>query len=405
MDSTPIDEIEDQRIEELRETINHHYEAGKYEQALELIHELLRELPDDWHGLMRLSQCQLMQECFEEAEQAAKRLLEQDPHSDHVLLLLSQIYRNQAKWTIAIEYLEQAMTENPEWDVLHYNLAEILYRKENVSLAVEGYFTSRISPHYLKNQGRAEASLLKAMELSPGKMEHHALYGLVLDRLLRVDEAEAQFHQAITLDPMSPFSHAAYAEFLYIQGKFKEFRDHAHQALMLDPHDPMSKDLAAKLDAYEESPVNVLKSLAGTHRLRAKFSKNPAYHYLRAAMLMIEYGDLEPHKELKAYLRLVPDDQSVQLLYGKALFDSWRYLKAQRYFKALQKQYAGNAYAEEWLLRCGNVSFYRKYILYPTFFAIGKSLYYIFFPPIKLLAWPIYLYNRRKLIRSGAEQT
>lgn len=402
MDSTTIDETDDQRIDELRETINHRFETGKYEQALELIHELLREFPDDWQGLMRLSQCRLMQERFEEAEQAAKQLLEQDPHSENVLLLLSQIYRNQAKWATAIQYLEQAIAENPEWDVLHYNLAEILYRKENVSLAVEGYFRSRISPSYLKNQGRAEAALLKAMELSPGKMEHHALYGLVLDRLLRVDEAEAQFHQAITLDPMNPFSHASYADFLYIQGKFKEFRDHASQALMLDPHHPMSQDLAAKLEDYERSPANLLRSLAGTHRLRAKLSANPAYHYLRAAMLMIELGDSEPHKELRAYLRLVPDDQNAQLLYGKALFDSRRYLKAERYFITLQKQSAGNAYAEEWLLRCGNVSAYKKYVLYPAYFAIGKSLYYIFFPPVKLLAWPIYLYNRRKFIRSGA---
>ncbi|MHA7965258.1 tetratricopeptide repeat protein [Paenibacillus sp. CAU 1782] len=401
MDSTTT---EDQRIEELRETINHLFETGKYGQALGYIHELLKEFPNDWQGLMKLSRCHLMQDRLEEAEQVAKQLLEQDPRNEETLLLLSQIYRDQAKWNMSIAFLEQAIAENPEWDYLHFSMAQTLFNKQNLFLCVDGYFKRRINPDYLKNHQSAEVSLLKAMELRPGTMDHHALYGLVLDRLLRVDEAEVQFHKAITMEPMNPYGHACYAEFLYIQGKFKEFRDHANQALMLDPHHPMAESLTIKLDNYENSPAKILKELTATHQLRAELSPNPAYHYWRAALLMNEHGGSEPHRELRAYLRLVPDNQNAQLLYGKALFDSRRYLKAQRYFQTLSKLPTANRYAEEWLQKCFRVTFYKKYILYPAFFAIGKTLFHLFFSLFKLLGWPIYIYNRNKLLRGEAKK-
>lgn len=399
-----IEEIDEQRIEELRGTIDQLVESGKYEQAQEAIHQLLREHPDDWQGLTRLSQCLLMEESFEEAEEIAEQLLEQDPHSEEALLLMSQIYKSQAQWDNAIRYLEQVIAINPEWDIPHYGLAEALYRKPDLAKSVVGYFRKSIKAEYWECHNRAESELLKAMELNPDQVEHHALYGLVLDRLLRVQEAEVHLRKAIVLGPMHPIGHAAYAEFLFLQGKFKEFRDHAKQALMLDPRHSMSQGLSAKLEQYETSPAKILKTLIATHQIRAKFSKQPAYHYLRAAMLMIEHGDTRPRKELQAYLRYEPDDENAQLLYGKALFESRRYNQAHRYFRSLQQQRPGNVYIEQWLRKCDKVSAVKRHVIFPVLLTSWKIVYYLFYPPLKLLGWPIYLYIRNKRTQKGEQQ-
>lgn len=397
--------LETDHTEEIRNTIQQLFESRKYSEALEHIYALLRELPDDWEGQLWLSKCLLIEECYEEAEEVAEQMLTQDPEDADALFVLSQIYVNQKLWSQAIDYLEQTIAASPEWDVPHHRLALTLYRSENMALAAQGYFKQSFEKGYLQRTKRAEAELIKAMELSPGKAEYHAHYGLLLDRMLQHEAAERHLQEAIILEPMNAEVHSAYAEFYYAQGKMKELREHINQALMLEPEHHIANNLAIKLEEYEKQPIKVLKPLIRIQELRARLSENPSYYYWRAVVLKLELGGSNPRKELQAYLRLVPDDQNAQLLYGKALYDSRRYLKAEHFFKSLKQQNGDNAYIEQWMQTCSNVNPIKKYVLFPAILAVGSIFRYVLLPIVKLVfIYPIYVYLRYKTKQKGATE-
>lgn len=392
--------LEPDEIQRLRETMETAYDRRDFQTALETSSRILQHMPDDDDALYMQACCQYMLNQLDEALSACGRVLSVAPRHSLALQLSGKIYINLQQWESAFYYLKQALELDPEAATIHFNLAEAHYYSNDPNKSLKGWIKPTYVPGFVEAMSKAEQSVLKAMQLRPGNSSQHVLYALILNNLIREEEAQAQFREAIALDPMNSYAHSGYARLLYVQGRIKECRDHTEQALMLDANNEDAAIFADKLALFEKDPKSLYQELIRLQRTRARLTSTPAPFYMRIAKLMNEEGSNSPVKELRAYLKLVPDDLNAKLLFGQALYKDWRYFHAKRYFKKLGKHYPDNAYVEQWREKSKKVEFLDRYFLCPFAFFIVRPLgrfgEYIVVPSFLSVLWIMQWLKRRR---------
>jgi|GEM_PF-3448735 len=383
----------------MREEMHAAYNRRDYSEALELTFRILQHMPDDDDALFIQASCHFLFGNDDEAMEGCSQLLAINPKDARYTHFMGQIYLQMNKWNDAESMLKQALELSPSVPAIHCDLAKVYFYQWNHSVHPVGISKPYYYKRYMKSMKLAEQSILKAIELQPGDAYHHMLYGSILDRQVRDEEAEIQYREAIQLDPMLAIVHCRYGRLLYYQGRVKEARDHIEQALMLDATDGEALAFGQVLDQFESNPKAAYRSIVNHLRERVGRSSNPAPVYLTMAKLMLEGDGTPPVKELRAYLKLVPDDVNAKLLYGQALFKDWRYFHAKYYFKKLSKQYPDNVYAEQWYEKSKKVGFLDNLLCLLGFLLIRpliRFLNYIVYPVFILILWIVFLFTRRK---------
>jgi TolB-like protein/Tfp pilus assembly protein PilF len=82
----------------------------------------------------------------------------------------------------------------------------------------------------------AEASFLKAIELSPNNPVPRQMYGILLTELERHEEAAVQFRKLFEVDPLSVVGNWIYSFCLFLEGRYEESLAAAEHTLELDPN-------------------------------------------------------------------------------------------------------------------------------------------------------------------------
>jgi TolB-like protein/DNA-binding winged helix-turn-helix (wHTH) protein/tetratricopeptide (TPR) repeat protein len=121
-------------------------------------------------------------------------------------------------------YFQQAIEKDPAYAAAYSGLADC-----NSGLAWHGFVSPDIA------LPKAQAAVLKAIELDPQSAEAHASLGLLLDHKWDWPGAEAEFKRALQLDPQYANAHHWYGDYLSIKGRHAEALLQARQALELDP--------------------------------------------------------------------------------------------------------------------------------------------------------------------------
>ncbi|MHA7965256.1 tetratricopeptide repeat protein [Paenibacillus sp. CAU 1782] len=364
-------------IQEMREKMDAAYARRDFTGSLEASYRILQHIPDDGDALYTQGSCYYMLLDYDNALQTCKQLLARDPEFSLFTQLTGRVYFELGEWDKSIQYLKQSAERDPNKASTFFLLADAYFRSKNPSQEVAGIYRRYLTADFLNTMELAEQAICRAIELRPAQAGQHALYGALLSTLVREEEAEVQFREAIVLEPMNSGVHSNFARHAYTQGRLKQCREHTEQALLLDPNDRQALFLAQKLELYQTNPGAVLVEVIKMQQIRTQIAPNPAPLYLNAARLMMEEGSLQPVAELRAYLKLMPDDQNAAILYGQALFNDKRYIHARSYFKRMLAQYPDNAYAKQWYEKSKKVS--------PVLILSSFLIHFLFYHPVSWL--------------------
>jgi TolB-like protein/DNA-binding winged helix-turn-helix (wHTH) protein/Tfp pilus assembly protein PilF len=125
-------------------------------------------------------------------------------------------------------------------------LARSLELDPNLSAAHDTL--GRVRLHYDYDWAGAETAFRRAVALEPSSMGAHNGLSLLLQTLVRQDEALAEAAKAVSLDPLSPTPLAEEGRALYRARRFDEAEERFRRALALDPGFGSALDRLVQLD-------------------------------------------------------------------------------------------------------------------------------------------------------------
>ncbi|MEK4064675.1 MULTISPECIES: tetratricopeptide repeat protein [unclassified Paenibacillus] len=341
------------------------HDSGKYIAAEQLAYQILETQPTDSKALYYLSRTLYMLDRNEEALDVGLQALSQAPADEWILFLLSEIHQDLQQWDEQAAYLEQCLRLDPEIAEFHFAKAGNIINKFSLQFTIQfkmsqfirPNFFSRpvINPHLLKSAEEAVQEIHLAIQLDPDVAEHHVKLGAIYFMLFRTEEAEQQYRHALQLEPQNAETNGSYAIFLLQENRVKEAREHCELALMFDPNQEIALMAKEQLHIYETQKEHFFKNLRRSYHLKTKVAPH-AEHQLQFSKILLEEGKVQPIRQLKAYLRLMPEELEVHLMYGKAHFDAKHYPTAYYYFKRLNRKWPGNPYIEGWLKELSQMS-------------------------------------------------
>lgn len=348
------------------------HDSGQYTAAEQLAYQLLETNPEDSEVLYYLSRTLYMLDRYEEALDVGLQALSQEPEDEWILFLLSEIHQQWQQWDEQAAYLEQCLRIDPGIAAFHFAKAENMINKFSIQFTttfkmsqfIRPNFFRRpvINPHLVKAAEEAIQEIHQAIQLQPDIAEYHVKLGALYFMFFRTAEARLQFQQAIRLEPQNAEVNGGYALFLLQECQIKEAREHCEFALMLDPNQEAALLVKEQLYSYATAKEQFFKDLRRSYHLKTKVIPD-AEHLLQFSKILLEEGKVQPLRQLKAYLRLKPDDLDVQLIYGKALYDAKHYFTAHNYFKHLKHKWHDNAYIDGWLAELSQLSVMERNII------------------------------------------
>ena len=159
----------------------------------------------------------------------------------------------------AIEYFNQAIEADPNYALAYAGLADAYVMLTEMGpippleampkakefalralsldeeLAEAHSSVGMIQQDYEYNFVAAEASFLRAIDLSPNNPIPRQSYGILLTELGRYGEGEAQFKKALEVDPLSVVGNWVYSFCLFLSRRYDEAIERAERTLELDP--------------------------------------------------------------------------------------------------------------------------------------------------------------------------
>lgn len=198
--------------------------------------------------------------------------LQKDPQASELYILLARAYDQQGKRLPAVRAMQQALALDPQnaYAFAYYGIliSSGLSMKEAeqsfqtaLSLDPESFYAhywyAYFLYHVVEDFQKALFHIQKALELTSDRADCHALKGLILARLGRLDEAERAIELSVSLDPESYDTHYAKGIF-YTQ--YKRDLDRAlpslTEAVRLNPDNETLRD-------YYISAVGAKKKVVG----------------------------------------------------------------------------------------------------------------------------------------------
>jgi predicted AlkP superfamily phosphohydrolase/phosphomutase/tetratricopeptide (TPR) repeat protein len=184
-----------------------HLSVERFEEAALLLHELIREEPDQLEFRLFLARCRLGQKQFADARQLAESILQRSPQNAEALVILG-------KSAMLEHHLEEAL--------IHFGRAE------------------EIQPHVLDLQQQLAS---------------------VYMQLQRWGDAEQAMHKALAVDPDSAREYVGLAQVCLIQQRYNEAAQRALHATRLEPRLPQAHFFLGIALAYLGRPAEAQQAL------------------------------------------------------------------------------------------------------------------------------------------------
>lgn len=192
-----------------------HHQAGRFQQAADLYHQVLAEHPRHADALHLLGLVAYKTGHWDEAAGLIAEAVQQDSTKAPYCFNLGVVLQKQGKFDEAADAYRRAVKLNPSYAEALGNLGNVLLEQGKATEAEQAYRQAlRLNPNSaeahnnlgvaLKEQGRfaeAEASYRQALTLNSQHVESQNNLGVVLRDHGKLDEAVEAFTKTLTLRP------------------------------------------------------------------------------------------------------------------------------------------------------------------------------------------------------------
>ncbi len=207
----------------------------RYDLALQILHRLLQEHPENSIAFYTVARVYMMQEQYAEASKPIQEALRLDPSYANAHALYGVCLQHLNSYEPAEREFLTAIGLEPESDFVHFLYAEFLLSKR-------------------KDVEKAKFHAYKALALEADDASHHDLMGRIFMAEKNIPQAEAAFLHALRLNPERELTHNNYGVLLmYHKGEPQKAFEHFRIALMQNPTDKLLRK-------------NFLQALKAKHR-------------------------------------------------------------------------------------------------------------------------------------------
>lgn len=349
---------EDNQVEQIIKRMDFFYENRKYEHVLEEYGQLMRHVPDHYDGTLTAGWAHYYLGQDEDGAQLVKRLVGLYPEDDKVHCLLGLLYRGLHQFEEAIFHGKKAIEINSNKGFHYLDLATTLNAKVQDQYGDSFIFTGLKRPTILeeyKIELETIVELLQTgMKLIPDSASMHGLLGFTYLRLCMFEEAEDAFKTTLALNPQTEKYYVAYGRLQYFLGRKDEAKKLVHLALTINPEDSTALEIIQHLereDEIDKEGATYAVQIKNLHRRIVQLYPKSKVHHLRLIKILFYFGENEPRKELKAYLKLNPNDLEMNLTYGKILYGNKEYKEALSHFQRCNTIFPDNEHIQNWIDR------------------------------------------------------
>lgn len=209
----------------------------RYDLAIELLHSMLKEHPENSAVFYTLARVYLSQEKLIEASHAVRESLRLDPLAGQAHTLYGNILASMGKLNAAESEYQRSLEVQPDVAYTHYMYAALLVDKR-------------------RDFARASLYAHNALELDPAAAAHHVTLAKILAMQDHLNEADSEFLHALSLDPESVLVCRVYGWFmLYKRNQPEQAFEYLRRAMRIDPNDAQTRKIfiiacKARLRAY-----------------------------------------------------------------------------------------------------------------------------------------------------------
>lgn len=221
---------------------------GEHEKALRLAERASWIHPDDPTGLQNLGQCQIAARRFEEASVSLRRLTKLTPSSANAHHQLGIALQSLGRESEALAEFREAVSLDSALLTYRISLGQLLLSRDELTEAIQQaeealkIDPNSISAHHLfvdalfedRQTERAEEHLKKLVEKFPNDSKTHAIWGLRLVVLGRMQEAREAFNRSIEIQPKQGFAYVNLAQNMRIREEDRDLVQRM-EALVQDP--------------------------------------------------------------------------------------------------------------------------------------------------------------------------
>lgn len=272
----------------------------RYDLAIDLLHQMLKEHPDNSAVFYTLARAYLGKKKPREASQAVLEALHLDPLSSKCHTLYGIILTNENRFREAALAYQHSLALQPDVANTHYRYSALLIDK-------------------LNNISQAKEHALKALALDPATSAYHVVMAKVLAMEGNFAGADDEFRLALSLDPEQALVRRVYGWYLlYKRNQPEQAFEHLQRAVQLDPEDEPTRKIFLVALKAKQKRYRLIWSL--NFLLFFRWGKVGWYLFLLALLILIVLFGW-----LSSYLGTNPGYQVLQNIFDTMLFVSLAY--------------------------------------------------------------------------------
>lgn len=316
-----------------------YYERGFFEEAIELMEELLKKYPKEGQLLTQLAEMYIELEEDEVAIQLLSEVEEDDSFYVASLIQLADLYQAQGLFEVSEQKLLQAKKLAPEEKVIDFALGELFFSMGDFSRAITNYEriaskTKEINQVSIIERlaechallGRYEKALDYYIELDSKNPNTMFKYGFTAYQAKRNEIAIAQWEKLIEADP---HYHSAYYQLAQVykeENMFDKAFETVQQGLKYDDFNKELFLLAGELAIHIQKEEEAIDYLKRAIRLDSD--------YREAILLLIQiYTETHDYEKVIALITDVKRQGATDPLYDWELAKAYR--EEEKYEEAL----------------------------------------------------------------------
>ncbi|MCW5729117.1 MAG: tetratricopeptide repeat protein [Alphaproteobacteria bacterium] len=210
-----------------------HENDGRLDAAIHVYRTIDRASPYSWPTRLRMAWAMARSERKEEAVQLLREMAEEQPSRSDALIALGDLLRSEERFVEAVQEYDRAIQRLGPPEPRHWAL----------------FYARGIAHERSKQWAKAEADLLKALELKPDDplVLNYLGYSWV-EQGVNMERARAMIERAVKQRPNDGYIVDSLGWVLYRMGNYREAVLHLERAVELRPEDPTINDHLG--DAY-----------------------------------------------------------------------------------------------------------------------------------------------------------
>ncbi|MCW5752153.1 MAG: tetratricopeptide repeat protein [Alphaproteobacteria bacterium] len=210
-----------------------HENDGRLDAAIHVYRTIDRASPYSWPTRLRMAWAMARSERKEEAVQLLREMADEQPSRSDALIALGDLLRSEERFVEAVQEYDRAIQRLGPPEPRHWAL----------------FYARGIAHERSKQWAKAEADLLKALELKPDDplVLNYLGYSWV-EQGVNMERARAMIERAVKQRPNDGYIVDSLGWVLYRMGNYREAVLHLERAVELRPEDPTINDHLG--DAY-----------------------------------------------------------------------------------------------------------------------------------------------------------